>query len=77
MVLPSHGAPSVSLLWLCQVVLSRSSVHFCLRYGSGGDITYKFLANLGNPQTAPTRVFADNETCISWSEGSVGVSERA
>ena len=37
----------------------------------------KFLANLGYPQTAPTRVFADNETCIAWSEGSVGVSERA
>ena len=37
----------------------------------------KFLANLGYPQTAPTAVFADNETCISWSEGSVCGSERA
>ena len=37
----------------------------------------KFLANLGYPQTAPTPVFADNETCISWSEGSVGGSECA
>ena len=41
---------------------------------------HKFLANLGYPQTAPTPVspvFADNETSISWSEGSVGGSERA
>ena len=37
----------------------------------------KFLDNLGYPQTAPTPVFADNETCIAWSEGSVGGSERA
>jgi hypothetical protein len=37
----------------------------------------KFLHNLGFPQTAPTPVFADNETCIAWSEGSVGGSERA
>ena len=37
----------------------------------------KFLANLGYPQTAPTPIFADNETCIAWSEGSVGGSERA
>ncbi len=29
------------------------------------------------PQTAPTLVFTDNETCIAWSEGSVGGSERA
>ena len=43
------------------------------------EVTYlrKFLANRGYPQTAPTPVFADNETCIAWSEGSVGGSERA
>ena len=37
-------------------------------------VTYlrKFLANLGYPQTEPTPVLADNETCIAWSEGSVG-----
>ena len=41
------------------------------------EVTYlrKFLANLGYPQTAPTHVFADNETCIAWSEGSVGCSD--
>jgi hypothetical protein len=37
----------------------------------------KFSYNLGFPQTALTPVFADNETCIAWSEGSVGGSERA
>jgi hypothetical protein len=37
----------------------------------------KFLTNLGFPQKAPTPVFADNETCIAWSEGSVGGSNRA
>ncbi len=47
----------------------------------------KFLSNFGLPQEAPTPVFfeetptpeffADNETCISWSKGSVGGSERA
>ena len=35
------------------------------------------MADLGYPQTEPTPVFADNETCIAWSEGSVGGSERA
>ena len=37
----------------------------------------KFLSNVGFPQTAPTPVFADNETCIAWSEGSVGGSDNA
>ncbi len=37
----------------------------------------KFLTNLGLPQTVPSPVFADNETCIAWSEGSVGGSDRA
>ena len=37
----------------------------------------KFLSNLGIPRKAPTPVLADDETCIAWSEGSVGGSERA
>jgi hypothetical protein len=37
----------------------------------------KFLANLGFQQNGPTPIFADNETCIHWSEGSVGGSDRA
>jgi hypothetical protein len=36
-----------------------------------------FLANLGYPQTVPTPVFAHNETCLAWLEGSVGGSECA
>ena len=37
----------------------------------------KFLANLGFKQTNPTPIYADNETCIHSSEGSVGGSDRA
>ena len=37
----------------------------------------KFLANLGFKQPGPTPIYADNETCIHWSEGSVGGSDRA
>ncbi len=37
----------------------------------------KFLDNLGFKQNGPTPIFADNETCIHWSEGSVGGSDRA
>ena len=37
----------------------------------------KILSSLGFPQTAPTPVFADNDSCIAWSEGSVGGSELA
>jgi hypothetical protein len=35
----------------------------------------KFLTNLGFPQTAPIPVFADNETCMVCSEGSVDGSD--
>ena len=37
----------------------------------------KFLDNLGFKQNRPAPIFADNETCIHWSEGSVGGSDRA
>ena len=37
----------------------------------------KLLNNLGFPQQDPTVIFAHNETCIAWSEGSVGGSDRA
>ncbi len=36
----------------------------------------KFLDNLGFKQNT-TPIFADNETCIHWYEGSVGGSDRA
>ncbi len=37
----------------------------------------RFLDNLGFPQTRPTSVYQDNRTCVAWSEGSVGGSDRA
>lgn len=37
----------------------------------------KLLNNLGFPQPGPTVIYADNETCIAWSEGSIGGSDRA
>ncbi len=37
----------------------------------------KFLDNPGFKQNSPSPIFADNETCIHWSEGSAGVSDRA
>ena len=63
------------LLWLClrlrqslflQVLSSQEVVYF-LR---------NLVSNLGIPQPGATTVFADNKTCIAWSEGSVGGSER-
>ncbi len=37
----------------------------------------RLLQNLGFPQPAPTYIYEDNRTCIAWSEGSVGGSDRA
>ena len=37
----------------------------------------KLLEKLGVPQTDPTVIGEDNRTCIAWSEGSVGGSDRA
>ncbi len=61
------------------VALSSAEAEFISASAMVQEVIYlrKFLANLGYPQTAPTPVFADNETCIAWSEGSVGGSERA
>ena len=63
----AHSAPSVNVIPSSAMV--KESIYLC-----------KFLVNLGHPSTAPTPVFADNETCIAWSEGSqgtVGSSECA
>ena len=61
------------------VALSSAEAEFISASAMVQEVIYlrKFLANLGYPQTEPTPVFADNETCIAWSEGSVGGSERA
>jgi hypothetical protein len=37
----------------------------------------KLLEKLGVPQKEPTTIGEDNRTCIAWSEGSVGGSDRA
>ena len=37
----------------------------------------QLLSDLGFPQKTFTPIFADNETCIRWSQGAVGGSERA
>ena len=66
----SRGVQNVNLL-LHSLRLKQSSYLPLLWFRR------KFLTNLGLPQTAPIPVFADNETCIAWSEGSVGGSDRA
>jgi hypothetical protein len=58
------------------IALSTAEAEFISASAMVQEVIYlrKFLGNLGFPQTAPTPVFADNETCIAWSEGSVGGS---
>jgi hypothetical protein len=60
------------------VALSSAEAEFISASAIIQELIYlcKFLANLGCPQTAPTPVFAENETCIAWSEGSVRVALR-
>ena len=52
------------------VALSSAEAEFISASAMVQEVIYirKFLANLGYPQTASTPVFADNETCIAWSE---------
>ena len=61
------------------VALSTAEAEYISASAMVQEVIYlrKFLENLGFPQKEPTPVFADNETCIKWSEGSVGGSERA
>ncbi len=72
-----------AISWLSKrqptVALSSAEAEFISASAMVQEVIFlrKFLENLGFPQTAPTQVFADNETCIAWSEGSVGSSERA
>ncbi len=39
------------------------------------DVCWRTLR--GFPQPDPTCIYEDNRTCIAWSEGSVGGSDRA
>jgi len=61
------------------VALSTAEAEYISASSMVQEVIYlrKLLANLGFPQTGPTVIFADNETCIAWSEGSIGGSERA
>ncbi len=51
------------------IALSTAEAEFISASAMVQEVIYlrKFLGNLGFPQTAPTPVFADNETCIAWS----------
>ena len=64
-----------------QHVLSMSSAEAAYVAGSAlvQEVVYlrKLLTNLGFSQIEATPIYADNATCISWSEGSVWGSERA
>ena len=37
----------------------------------------RLLAKLGFPQPDPTCIYEDNPTCIAWSGGSIGGTDRA
>ena len=64
-----------------QHVLSMSSAEAAYVAGSAlvQEVVYlrKLLTNLGFSQIEATPIYADNATCISWSEGSIRGSERA
>jgi hypothetical protein len=61
------------------VALSTAEAEFVSASAMVQEVIFlrKFLENLGFPQDGLTQVFADNQTSIAWSEGSVGGSERA
>ena len=70
-VQPSHGDQSISLLWLCPQLKPSLSLPLPSFRSLLQELISlrKFLANLGYPETEQTPVFADNETCVAWSEG--------
>ncbi len=69
--------------WRCKrqsvFALSSAEAEFIAASSMVQDVIFlrKFLDNLGFKQNSPTPIFADNETCIYWSEGSVGGNDRA
>ena len=64
-----------------QSVIARSSAEaeFVAASAMVQEVIYicRFLENLEFPQKLPTVVYKDNRTCVAWSEGSVGGSDRA
>ena len=61
------------------VALSSAEAEFMAASSLVQEVIYirKFLANLGFAQKEPTKIFEDNRTCVAWSQGSVGGSDRA
>jgi hypothetical protein len=61
------------------VALSSAEAEFMAASALVQEVIYarRLLENLGFPQPAPTFIYEDNRTCIAWSEGSVGGSDRA
>ena len=59
--------------------LSSAETEFVAASSMVQEVIYvhKFLDNLGFPQEKPTPIYEDNSTCVAWSEGSVGGSDRA
>ncbi len=71
------GSPSVKT-WLHSLLRKRNLCHAAAS-SLIQEVIYirKLLTNLGFPQVSATEVGEDNRTCIAWSEGSVGGSDRA
>jgi hypothetical protein len=61
------------------VALSSAEAEFIAASALVQEVIYtrRLLENLGFPQKEPTFIYEDNRTCIAWSEGSVGGSDRA
>ena len=61
------------------VALSSAEAEFMAASSLVQEVIYvrRLLTNLGFPQEFATEVEGDNRTCIAWSEGSVGGSDRA
>lgn len=61
------------------VALSSAEAEFMAASSLVQEVIYirKLLTNLGFPQGSATEIGEDNRTCIAWSEGSVGGSDRA
>ena len=61
------------------VALSSAEAEFMAASSLVQEVVYirKLLTNLEFPQEPATEIGEDNRTCIAWSEGSVGGSDRA
>ena len=61
------------------VALSTAEAEFIAASTMVQEVIYarRLLDQLGFPQPEPTPIYEDKTTCIKWSEGSVGGSDRA